>query len=84
MNTNMMELNLNEMEMVNGGSTTDEKLMKIKTVTGLGAAGGAGAGAFVGSVFPVVGTAVGTVVGATVGATIAGGIETIRVFFFDD
>ena len=84
MNTNMMELNMNEMELVNGGSTTDEKLKKIRTMAGTGAVGGAGAGAYIGSFFPVVGTAAGAAVGAAVGATVCGGIEAIRVFFFDD
>ncbi len=84
METNMMELNMNEMELVNGGSSTDEKLKKIKTTAGVGAVGGAGAGAFVGSMFPVVGTAAGAALGAAIGAAVGGGIEAIRVFFFED
>ena len=69
MNTNTIELNLNEMELVNGGSIADHVLgavegLVIGTFTGMFgglAIGGPG------------GAAVGTVGGAVVG-TVAGGV----------
>ena len=84
MNTNMMELNMNEMELVNGGSHMGKKLETIARMAGAGAEGGAGVGFVIGSMAPGVGTALGTAVGTAVGATVFGGIGAIKAFFFDD
>ena len=84
MNTNTMELNLNEMELVNGGRDLSEKIMGVVKCTEFGAAAGAIAGGGIGSVVPVIGTGVGAAVGATVGG-VAGGIgAAIKLFFLDD
>lgn len=84
MNTNRMELSMDELEMVNGGRDLSGKLMAVTTCTGFGGAVGAVTGGTIGSVVPVVGTAVGTAVGATVGAVIGGGSAIIKLFFLDD
>ena len=64
MNTNMMELNLNEMEMITGGDATAQRMFDRGCK---GAAAGIGVGAAAGSVFPIVGTTAGALIGATVG-----------------
>ena len=64
METKAMELNLDELEMVNGGSETTDRMLRRG---GKGAAAGAGLGAAAGSFFPVVGTAAGALIGTTVG-----------------
>ena len=85
MDTNKMELSMDEMEMVNGGKHgTDYKVSTIGTMAGAGAIGGAGAGACIGSMIPVVGTVVGGAVGGVIGAAVGGGIAAIHCFFFDD
>ena len=84
MNTNTMELNLNEMEQVNGGSDTNSKHATIKTSAGIGSACGVVVGGAIGSVVPVIGTVVGGTIGAAAGGIIGTGIAAIRIFFFDD
>ena len=64
MNTNTMELNLNEMEMINGGDATAQRMFDRGCK---GAAAGIGVGAAAGTVFPIVGTTAGALIGATVG-----------------
>ena len=66
MNTNMKELNLNEMATVNGGDTKDHATGAV-----VGATVGGILGAGVGTVFGAPGVIVGTIVGATGG--VAGG-----------
>ena len=68
MNTNMMELNLNEMATVNGGDTKDHVAGAITGVTA-----GSMVGGIVGSIAGAPGCVVGIVVGGT-GCGIAGGI----------
>ena len=85
MNTNTMELSMDELAMVNGGEhELGFKITAIGTMAGVGAIGDAGAGACLGSMIPGVGTVVGGVVGGTIGATVGGGIAAIKYFFFDD
>lgn len=84
MNTNTMELNMNEMELVNGGSSTGDKLNTIGGMAGAGAKGGAAVGFTVGCLVPGVGMGVGTAVGSAIGAAVLGGIGAIKVFFFED
>lgn len=64
MNTNMKELNLNEMETVAGGDATAQRMFDRGCK---GAAGGIAVGAAAGSCFPIVGTTAGALIGATVG-----------------
>ena len=47
MNTNMMELNMNEMELANGGIEWGKILKEAALGIGIGAASGAGVGAVV-------------------------------------
>ena len=71
MNTNAMELNMNEMEMICGGSNSLWKSIKGALI---GGATGAVTGCVVGGcVAGPAGAAVGTLVGGTAGA-LAGGI----------
>ena len=84
METKMMELGMDELEMVNGGTELGGKLTIIATTAGVGVIGGAGAGACLGSIIPGVGTVVGGVVGGVVGAAVGGGITAIKYFFYDD
>ena len=85
MNTNMMELNLNEMEMENGGEKDpDYKIKAVGTMTGTVAAMGAIAGAGLGSMVPVIGTLVGGAIGTIVGAAIGGGTVAIGYLISDD
>ena len=85
MNTNTMELNLNEMELVNGGATDpDYKIKAVGTMTGTGAAMGAIAGAGLGSMVPVIGTLVGGAIGTVVGAAIGGGTVAIGYLITED
>lgn len=84
MDTNKMELGMDELAMVNGGSSTDYKIAAIGTMAGTSAIGGAGAGACIGSMIPVVGTVVGGAVGGVIGAVVGGGITAIKIFFFED
>ena len=74
MNTNMMELNMNEMEMVNGGIAWGKIFKEAAWGAGIGAGCGAAVGAFFGPVGLAIGSGVGAVaVGAanTVEAVIA-------------
>ena len=71
MNTNMMELNLNEMAMVVGGETGDVMDHVGGAVTGVAA--GAKAGATVGCIAGAPGCVIGMCVGA-VGCGVAGGV----------
>ena len=84
MNTNMMELNMNEMELVNGGRSLGEKLIAIGGFAGVAAAGGAVAGGIAGSIVPGFGTLLVGGAGAVTGALLGTGIGAIKVFFFDD
>lgn len=84
MDTNMMELSMDELAMVNSGRDLSEKIMGVVKCAECGAATGAIAGGGIGSVVPVIGTGVGVAVGATVGG-VAGGIgAAIKLFFLDD
>ena len=84
METNKMELTMDELETVNGGdSSLEKKLEIVATAAGSGAALGVVAGGGIGSMVPVVGTVIGGTVGATVGAAIFGGGMAIRLFLFD-
>ena len=68
MNTNTMELNLNEMELVNGGGIWDHVLGAVE-----GVAGGFFAGMFGGlAIAGPGGAAVGSVGGAVVGGVVGG------------
>ena len=58
------EMNINEMEMIAGGSQTTDRMLSRG---GKGAAAGAAVGAAAGTVFPIVGTAAGALIGTTVG-----------------
>ena len=84
MNTNMNELNLNEMEMVNGGRSLGEKLIALGEMAGAGAIGGAIAGGLSGSIVPGFGTLIVGGAGAATGGIIGTGIGAIKMFFFDD
>ena len=75
MNTNMIELNMNEMELVNGGINTDPDDLLGGLMTGWGA--GFSIGAAAGTVFPVVGTGAGAVIGGAVG-----GVTGLALKFF--
>jgi outer membrane lipoprotein SlyB len=68
MNTNMMEMNLNEMAEINGGDTLDKV---AGALTGVAVGGMVGCG--VGSIAGAPGCVVGMIVGAT-GCGVAGGI----------
>jgi hypothetical protein len=84
MDTNRMELSMDELAMENGGRDLSEKIMGVVKCAECGAATGAIAGGGIGSVVPVIGTGVGAAVGATVGG-VAGGIgAAIKLFFLDD
>ena len=74
MNTNTMELNLNEMAAVNGGDTKDH-------VTGavVGATVGGILGAGVGTVFGAPGVIFGTIAGATGGGVTGGALGFNRI-----
>ena len=63
MNTNTMELNLNEMELVNGGISEPEAMFMIT----MGTTSGAIVGGFIGSGIPVAGTVVGAALGGAFG-----------------
>ena len=85
MNTNMMELNMNEMEQVNGGTTDPEyKIKAVGTMTATGAMMGAITGAGLGSWVPVIGTLVGGAIGTIVGAAIGGGTVAIGYLITED
>ena len=84
MNTNMNELNLNEMEMVNGGRSLGEKLIAIGEIAGAGAVGGAVAGGLAGSIVPGFGTLIVGGAGAVTGGILGTGIVAVKMFFFDD
>ena len=85
MDTNMMELNLNEMAMVNGGTTDpDYKIKAVGTMTATGAMMGAITGAGLGSWVPVIGTLVGGAVGTIVVAAIGGGTVAIGYLITED
>ena len=73
MNTNTMELNLNEMEMVTGGDFLEDIVVERVGGFALGAAAGGLAGMGIGSVIGPVGTTVGGVVGFAAGG-VAGAI----------
>ena len=70
MNTNMMELNMNEMKMVNGGIEWGKIFKEAAWGAGIGAACGAGVGAFFGPV--------GLAIGAGVGAVVVGAANTVE------
>ena len=70
MNTNMMELNMNEMETVNGGIEWGKILKEAAWGAGIGAGCGAAAGAFFGPV--------GLAIGAGVGAVVVGTANTVE------
>ena len=85
MDNNMMELNLNEMETVNGGKTSEEvKKLTIGGSATMGPIGGAIAGGSLGTMVPVIGTAIGATVGGIIGGAVGGVGAAIKVFFFDD
>ena len=84
MNTNMMELNLNEMEQVNGGRSLGEKLIAIGEITAAGVVGGAVAGGAAGSICPGFGTLAVGAAGALTGGILGLGIGSIKMIFFDD
>ena len=73
MNTNAMELNLDKMEMVNGGDLFEEIVVNRFGGFAMGAAAGGLAGMGVGSVIGPVGTTIGGVVGFAAGG-VAGAI----------
>ena len=56
MDTNRMELSMDELAMVNGGRDLSEKIMGVVKCAECGAATGAIAGGGIGSVVPVIGT----------------------------
>lgn len=66
MNTNKMELSMDELEMVNGGKS----LYNIAWGAWIGDTSGAVIGAMIGSDVPVVGTVIGGVAGAVIGGTV--------------
>ena len=70
MNTYMMELNMNEMELVNGGIEWGKILKEAAWGVGIGAGIGAGAGAFFGPV--------GVAIGAGIGAVVVGTANTVE------
>ena len=70
MNTNMMELNMNEMELVNGGIEWGKIFKEAAWGVGIGAGIGAGAGAFFGPV--------GLAIDAGVGAVVVGTANTVE------
>ena len=70
MNTNTMELNMNEMELVNGGIEWGKIFKEAAWGIGIGAASGAGVGAFFGPV--------GLAIGAGVGAVVVGTANTVE------
>ena len=75
MNTNTMELNMNEMEMINGGDF-GMLMIHIGSLASVGAGTGALIGAFTGG-------PVGTVVGAAIGGVV-GGVSGAVVYALDD
>ena len=70
MNTNMMELNMNEMERINGGIEWGKILKEAAWGAGIGAGCGAAAGAFFGPV--------GLAIGAGIGAVVVGAANTVE------
>ena len=84
MDTNRMELSMDELAMVNGGRDLSEKIMGVVKCTECGAATGAIAGGGIGSMVPVIGTGVGLAVGAPVGGVVGGIGAAIKLFFLDD
>ena len=78
MNTNTMELNLNEMEMVNSGTSAEDHYLGAITGMTFGGLGGLAVGSAIGGVIGgVPGACVGGQIGCVtgmVGGTIAGGI----------
>jgi hypothetical protein len=68
MNTNTMELNIEEMALVNGGLNKDPDELLNATLNGWGA--GSAIGAVAGTVIPVVGTGLGFVVGGAAGSVV--------------
>ena len=70
MNTNMMELNMNEMELANGGIEWGKILKEAAWGVGIGAACGSAVGAFFGPV--------GLAIGAGVGAVVVGTANTVE------
>lgn len=80
MNTNTMELKMDELEMANGGMSLWEGLHYV-TVS---AASGAVVGGGIGSAVPVVGTLLGGALGAGIGAVIGSGSVLIKLYTEDD
>ena len=70
MNTNMMELNMNELELVNGGIEWGKILKEAAWGIGIGAASGVAVGAFAGPI--------GAAIGAGVGAVVVGAANTVE------
>ena len=84
MDTNRMELGMDELAMVNGGRDLSDKLIIVLKCAELGAATAGLAGGAIGSVVPVVGSGIGLAVGAAAGAVVGGVGATIKFFFLDD
>ena len=80
MNTNRMELSMNELEMVNGGMSLWEGLHYVF----ISAASGAVVGGGIGSTVPVVGTVIGGALGAGIGAAFGSGAVLVKLYSEDD
>ena len=80
MSSNMKELNVKELEMVNGGMSLWEGLHYVFISTASGAVIGGG----IGSGVPVVGTVLGGALGAGIGGVIGSAGALIKLYSEDD
>ena len=80
MNTNEMELSMNEMEMANGGMKFWESMHYLF----MGVASGAVIGGGIGSTVPVVGTVIGGALGAGIGGVVSSAGVLIKLYTEDD
>ena len=80
MSSNMKELNMKELEMVNGGMSLWEGLHYVS----ISAASGAVIGGGIGSAVPVVGTVLGGALGAGIGAVFGSGAVLVKLYSEDD
>ena len=79
MSSNMKELNMKELEMVNGGMSLWEGLHYVF----ISAASGAVVGGGIGSTVPVVGTVIGGTLGAGIGAAFGSGAVLVKLYSED-
>ena len=80
MSSNMKELNMKELEMVNGGMSLWEGLHYVSICAASGVVIGGG----IGSAVPVVGTVLGGALGGALGAAFGSGAVLVKLYSEDD